>query len=234
MTPETEALLDRIAKLQAKAAGTTNQAEAELFAAKVAELLAKHNLDEAMLRARDTEREQGPIGRHPFGTRVPDAWRERIVSGVARVYFCRVTFKLRNGKADPHTWTFVGREHNAIVAKAMAQYLIATVKRMAREYSPISRDQKNFRKGAGDKLYQRLWDLAESMRAEQTGASNGTAMVVRTEDQALADYLGDIQLLKGKTHKHGSGSYEGWEAADGISLNTQIRETRAERMIGGS
>lgn len=235
MSTETDILLDRIAKLQAKANGTTNQAEAELFAAKVAELLAKHNLDEAMLRARDADREQGPIGKHPFGKRVPDAWRERIMSGVARLYFCRILITTRNGRADPHSWTFVGREHNAVVAKAMAEYLFATVKRMAREYSPYKAEQSNFRKGAGDRLYNRLYEMAEAQRAEQPGGvNNGMALMVVTEDQALADYLGDVTVVKSKTHKHGRGSQEGWEQAGRIGLTTQIKETRTERMIGSN
>lgn len=233
MNPETEALLDRIAKLQAKAKGTNNQAEAELFAAKVAELLAKHNLDEAMLRARDATREQGPIGRHPFGMRVPDAWRERIVIGVARVYFCKLVFKTPSGKVDPWSWTFVGREHNALVAKAMAEYLVATVKRMAREYSPRKAEQANFRKGAGDRLYNRLLKLAEEQRAQTqaTSSGNAQALVIVTEDQALDAYLGEVKEVKGKGHKHGRGSNAGWDAAGNISLNTQIKETRAERML---
>ncbi len=234
MSPETEQLLDRISKLQAKAASTTNQAEAELFAAKAAELLAKHNLDEAMLSARDAARDQGPIGRHPFGMRVPDAWRERIIDGVARLYFCRVVFATRNGKPEPHSWTFVGREHNAVVAKAMAEYLIATVKRTAREHSPISRMQKNFRKGAGDRLYNRLHELSQAQRQPTAEHGNGMALMVVNEFDQLDAYLGDVQIIKSKTHKHGAGSLAGWEQAGKIGLNTQIRETRASRMIGSA
>lgn len=233
MNPETQAMLDKIAALRAKAESTTNPHEAEIFAAKVAELLAKHNLDEAMLRSRDADREQGPLGKHPFGKRVPDAWRERIVMGVARVYFCKCVFYTdARGKANPHSWEFVGREHNAIVAIAMADYLIATVKRMAREFAPGKREQANFRKGAGDRLYRRLYELAESQRAPiSTSPSDGTALMVLTEDQAIEEFLGDVSETKGRTHKHGAGSQAGWEAAGNIGLNTQIKETRAERML---
>lgn len=227
MTPETEVLLDRIAKLRAKAEGTSNQAEAELFAAKVAELLAKHNLDEAMLRSRDATREQGPIGEHLFNVRVPDAWRERILIGVAKVYFCEVIFNAGNVRS----YRLVGREHNAVVAKAMAEYLFATVKRMAREYSSVSREQKNFRKGAGDRLYMRLRELAAEQRKEQRGVGNGMALMVRTEDQALDEWMAHIETIKGKGHRHGAGSNAGWDAAGNISLNTQVTETRASRML---
>lgn len=230
MSVETDLLLDRIAKLKAKAEGTSNQAEAELFAAKVAELLAKHNLDEAMLRARDATREQGPIGKHPFSARVPDAWRERIVLGCAKLYQCQAIFYKVNGKVNPRSWEFVGREHNAVVAISMAEWLIATVKRMAREYSPISAEQKNFRKGAGDRLYRRLWEMAEAQRAPE-GSGDGTALMLRTEDQAIGEYLGDINQSKMKSHKHGRGSQEGWDAAGSIGLSPQVTETRAERLL---
>lgn len=231
MTPETAALLDTIAKLKAKAEGTNNEAEAALFAAKVAELLAKHNLDEAMLRSRDAEREQGPLGKHPFGQRVPDAWRERILIGVAKLYQCQTMF-YRKGKAvDQWSWQIVGREHNAIVAKAMAEYLFATVKRMAREYSPISREQKDYRKGAGDRLYSRLYAMAEAQREPASSSGDGTALMVITEDKAISDYLGDIAQSKGKGHKYGEASYDGYEEAGRIGLHTQVKETRAERML---
>lgn len=232
MDPATEALLDQIAKLEAKAKGTNNPHEAELFAAKVAELLAKHNLNEAMLRSRDATRTQGPIGRHPFGQRVPDAWRERIAIGVAKLYYCQITFKTPGGKVDQWSWTFNGREHNAKVAIAMTEYLFATVKRMAREHSPIAREQKNFRKGAGDRLYSRLMELAAAQRSDRTEqGGNGTALMVITEDQAVADFLGNVKSVKGKGHAHGDGSRAGWEAAGRIGLNTQVTETRAERML---
>lgn len=232
MSPETLAMLDRVAKLRAKAQGTDNEAEAAIFLAKVAEMLAKHNLDEAMLDARDSDREQGPIGRHNFGQRVPDAWRERIVTGVARVYFCKITFGLKNGKADPHDWRFNGREHNAIVAMAMAEYLFATVKRMAREYSPISREQKNFRKGAADRLYNRLYKMAEDARPKgPIPESNRMALMVIDEDRAVADFVGNVKSIPNKSHRHGAGSSAGWEAGGSIGLNTQVTETRASRML---
>lgn len=233
MLHETDALLDQIAKLKAKAEGTNNPHEAELFAAKVAELLAKHNLDEAMLRSRDADREQGPIGEHPYGLRVPDAWRERIMAGVAKLYYCKLLYTRRyNGKIDDRSWRFVGREHNAIVAKAMAEYLFATVKRMAREHSDERRIQSNFRKGAGDRLYNRLRELADAQRAEPAkGTGDGMALMVLTEDQALADYLAGVKVGGSRSHKHGAGSIAGWEAGGRIGLNTQIKETRAERMI---
>lgn len=237
MSIETEALMDRISKLLAKAKGTNNEHEAAIFAAKAAELLAEHNLTEAMLSARDATREQGPIGRHPFGTRVPDAWRERVVVGCAKLYFCRIVFGVdARDKPLPHTWTFVGREHNAKVAAAMADYLIATVKRMAREYSPITREQRDFRKGAGDRLYERLWAKWREQNTGPATAPSGTTLpaLYKAEELALAEYLGDINKIKGRGHKYGENAWDGRAAADRISLDAQVRETRAERMIGRS
>ena len=233
MDAATEAMLDKVAKLRAKANdAAVTEAEAALFMAKVAELLAQHNLTEAMLNARDASREQGPIGTKPFGQRVPDAWRERILMGVARLYYCRVTFGMKGSKANPHDYRLSGRDHNVVVAAAMAEYLFATVKRMAREYSPISREQKDYRKGAGDRLYRRLWDMAEAQRRPiAADPSNGVALMVISEDKALDDYLGDIKSYKAKGHRYGESARDGWEEAGNIGLNTQVAETRAERML---
>lgn len=224
-------ILDRISKLLAKARGTTNEAEAALFAAKAAELLAKHNLDEEMLRQRDQDREQGPIGRHAYKVRVPDAWREYIVKGVARLYFCRTVWYPKS--ADPsRSWTFVGREHNAKVAMLMADYLMATVKRMAREHSPYKREQGGYRRGAGARLYNRLVELADAQRVvPANGKGDGTALMIIDEDTAIADFLGDIPTSKGKTQRYNESSVAGWEDAGKISLNTQVTETRASRLL---
>lgn len=104
-----EDILGKVSKLLAKAKGTSNENEAAIFAAKAAELLAKHNLDEAMLREHDKSKEEGPVGAHPYEGRIPDRWRELILQGCARLYFCQLTV---NGRR----YTLYGREHNAVVA----------------------------------------------------------------------------------------------------------------------
>lgn len=231
----TEQIMDRIAKLMAKAKGTNNENEAAIFAEKAAELLAEHNLTEEMLRHRDADREQGPIGGHPYAGRVPDQWRQWILNGCSKLYFCQLIMTGRGKK----TYTFYGREHNAKVASMMSDYLFATVKRMAREYSPVKAEQNDFRKGAGLRLNQRLRELHDLQNPPQpVGASNpdGLPALYANEARAVDSYIAELfpNLRTGKSRpaRMGAGAQAGRAAADRIGLNTQVRETRANRMLG--
>lgn len=234
MDLEQEAVLDRISKLMAKAKGTNNEHEAAIFMAKAAEMLAKHNLSEALLRERDVNRSEGPIGGHPYKGRVPDRWRELILMGCCKVYFCKLT------SGYGRQYTVYGREHNAVVAKLMAEYLFATVKRMAREYSPHKAEQGDFRRGAGLRLYQRLVELYNTQNAPPPVVTTGTTLpaLYAGEENAVQAYMenlfgGGLKAKAGRGMKLGSGAAAGRAAANGISLNTQVgRETRASRMLG--
>lgn len=233
---ETEDILDRISKLLAKAKSTTNEHEAAIFADKAAELLAKHNLDEAMLRARDAEREEGPIGRHSYNGRSPDRWRELIIMGCAKLYFCEVVVNSRMKGKGRHE--FVGRESNAKVAMLMADYLIATTKRLAREHSPHKADQTDFRRGCGLGLYNRLMALhAEKVRPTQAPVSNAGNLpaLYNSESRAVREWMEAEMKLgtarRGRGMKIGASGAAGRSAADRISLNTQVTERRASRML---
>lgn len=225
-----EAIMDKIAKLLAKAKGTTNENEAAIFAAKAAELLAEHNLTEAMVAAREANRD--PIGEYLYEGRIADRFRELILMGCAQLYFCKLT-KSSNGRR----YTMYGREHNARVAAAMSEYLIATVKRLAREYSPSRVDQRDFRKGAGLRLYERLKELYKANMAPVAASGSNLPALYNSEAQAVQEYinkqLGPLRSQKARPMRMGYGAMMGRAAADKISLNTQLgAEKRASRMIG--
>lgn len=199
---DTDDILDRVSKLLAKAKSTTNEHEAAIFADKAAELLAKHNLDEAMLRARDSDREEGPIGVHPYQGRSPDRWREA----------------------------------NAKVAMLMADYLIATTKRLAREHSPHKLDQDDFRRGCGLGLYNRMIAM-HAEKATPASGPTGTNLpaLYNSEAQAISEWMATV-LNVGKARKSrgmriGAAGAAGREAAGRISLNTQVTERRSSRLL---
>lgn len=229
-----EAIMDRIAKLLAKAKGTDNENEAAIFAAKAAELLAEHNLTEAQLAARDSGKDQ-PIGEHPHPGRTPDLWRQRIAAGCAKVYFC--TMLVHTDGRGKKSVRFYGREHNAKVAIAMTDYLIATVKRMAREYSAAKVVQSDFRRGAGDRLFERLMEIYRAAQAPAPLATGTTLPALyNSEAKEIAAWVqSKYRVGKAKTRGHtykGDGAFAGRDAANRISLNTQVgRETRAGRLL---
>lgn len=235
MTNEQESILDKVQKLMAKAKGTENENEAAIFAAKAAELLAKHNLDEALLRDHQQGKEEGPIGEHPYEGRVPDRWRELILQGCAKLYFCKL---LRHQVGGKKRYTLYGREHNAVVAKLMAEYLIATVKRMARQYSADKATQGDFRRGAGLRLYERLVALYNEQNKPAPASATGTTLpaLYRGEENAIDQYIADRfpnlrSARKGKPMKHGAAAWAGRSAADSISLSTQVGGGKARAVL---
>lgn len=239
MTNDQEDILDKVAKLMAKAKGTSNEHEAAIFAAKAAEMLAKHNLDEAMLRDRDASREEGPIGAWDYEGRVPDQWRALIVQGCAKLYFCKVLIHT-NVFNKKKTYRLYGREHNAVVANMMAEYLIATVKRMAREHTDLRINQQDFRRGAGIRLYERLVELYELQNKPAPVSANphNLPALYAGEENAVQAYIdekfGNVKAKKSRAMQIGASGRAGMDAANRINLNTQVAEKRSSRMIGRS
>jgi hypothetical protein len=229
-----EAIMDRIAKLLAKAKGTNNEHEAAVFAAKAAEMLAEHNLTEAQIAARDAE-DLGPVGEHKYEGRVPDEWRRQILNATAHLYFCKLLWNRGAAKAA-YTFRFVGKEHNAKVAAAMGEYFIATVKRMAREYSGARSDQNDFRKGCAARLTERIWALYEEKKgARQSNVANSGNLPALYDSEALAikQFLEGMRVRSrtSKELRYGAHGWAGREAGDRISLHTQVKETRASRLL---
>src|SRR5690606_36890880 len=97
--------------------------------------------------------------------------------------------------------------------------------------------QSDFRRGAGLRLYQRLVDLYNAQNAAVPAASGGNLPALyRTEENAIAAWKkamfgDDIRKARTKSIRIGAYGAAGMAAADKISLNTQIRETRANRLL---
>lgn len=226
-----EDILDKVAKLLAKAKGTNNENEAAIFAAKAAELMARHNLDEAMVAEHTGRDARGPIGGHNYDGRVPDRWRELILQGCAKLYFCRLTCT----RGHKRFYTLYGRQSNATVAKLMADYLFATVKRMAREYSEDKARQNDFRKGAGIRLYQRLVELYNTQNIPVASGNNPDNLpaLYEAEDKEIVAWMDENLNLKPgpKPMRLGLGALAGQQAADGINLTTQVGTSAKPRQI---
>jgi hypothetical protein len=231
-----ETIQATIAKLLAKAKGTNNEHEAALFAAKAAELLAKHNLTEAMIAARDGAADE-PVVEQRMNRKTVAKWRQTIASGCAKLYFCRVL--LYGSQLD-----FVGKKHNAEVALSMCDWLCSVVVRMAREYSTDRLVMEDFKRGAALRLYQRLMALYREQNPPQPVAQpvanvGGLPALYASEAKAVDDYIdrqyGALKSRKGRgLALRGSGASAGYDRAGGINLSSQVAERRSSRMIGRS
>lgn len=234
MDAENEAIAATIAKLLAKAKGTNNEHEAALFAAKAAELLARHNMTEAMIAAREGG-DNDPIGGHRMNRKSVAKWRRYIAAGCAELYFCKLV-------SYGSQLEFVGKTHNAEVAMSMCDWLCSVVVRMAREYTDDRLSIEDFKRGAGSRLYQRLHALylqqnPPAPTPEQTGT--GLPALYKNEAQKVQDWMdeeyGPLRSRKSRALKiRGGAGAAGYDRAGSINLSTQVAERRSSRMIGSN
>lgn len=234
MDAENEAIQATIAKLLAKAKGTNNEHEAAMFAAKAAELLARHNLTEAQIAARQGGADDPVVEQH-MNRKSVAKWRQTIAQGCAKLYFCKLL--LYGSQLD-----FVGKAHNAEVALSMTDWLCSVVVRMAREYTDDRLGIEDFKRGAALRLYGRLIALYNQQNSptptpEQHVVGSGLPALYASEAKAVDDYIagqyGALRSRKGKglAIRGGAGA-AGYDRAGGINLSTQVAERRSSRMIG--
>lgn len=240
-----EKLIDRIRKLQAKANDkATTEEEALAFSAKVAQLLAQHNLDEAALDAPEEEDiEEDFIQNYKTG----DKWTQMVSDGVAKLYFCD-TYLLIRKDLQKTKIVFVGKKHNVEVAKSMANYLINTIGRLASDYSysPLAAAQpgytqgkarRGFERGAAARIWTRLHVLYHEQAkakeperkpeagADRPGSPTNLPALYEDEEKLLQEYMKKKEIPDGRASRmdiDGRHSYEGMRAADGISLQGQV------------
>lgn len=232
-------LIDKIRALKAKAEKTDNEHEAAAFAAKVQELLTKHNLHISDVEIDDEEQED--MERVTYDPRYTDPWRRVLCGATARLYMCDIYMDYMWDDKKQKTKTvvvFVGRPHNIVVAQEMFEYLVATTLRLAREYGRGDRKaQLGFERGCG----LRLADRMEALRAEQTRGTpkrdvagnpgNLPALYMDEAEQIAKIFEGLGLKTKSNRTKLNGHSAAGAEAAEGVSLNTQVGGRSATRLL---
>jgi hypothetical protein len=186
-----EKIIDRIKKLLALGnnAGAT-EAEAATAMAKVSEILAEHNLTMSQVDAasiKDDEQVQGHKGR---STNRNNKWEVHVFAGAAELNFC---FYYTNnqynaaGNLDRLQHVVVGKPVNVIAAELLADYLVATINKMAKAYSvtgeccaaalmagtSAAMATHRYKQGMSIKLRRRMDELKVLRSATQTKTSDG-------------------------------------------------------------
>ncbi len=196
-------VLERVKKLLALANNNDNEHQAQAASQKAMELLAKHNLDMAMVghtakgkqgsNRSDNKRKGGLYG-----------WQRALWKSVSELNFCMYWALKGNGKGATYEHRILGRAENVLAAEIMAEYLQSTVERLAQRWakdqgysSVFVSDAIAYREGMATRLTERLADirrerLAEDERkkkehaaaAKHPGAAPGNSLV-------LADVISD-------------------------------------------
>lgn len=224
-------MISKIKALLAKAQGTDNQAEAEVFFAKAYELMERHQLD-----AMDLDRDD-PMGHDGAayvrkGAAAPD-WDFRLMHAVARYYGCMaVAGKTVDGQGywNGNRITLIGRESARVTALEMHQYLINTVRRLGRaNAADMGVKPDTAIRRIGVELKARL-DAITSKRPNDGPKTEAAKNALMTVDQvnALAEKLfPDLRIMKGGKLK---GNLLARELAKGIGLSHQMNTQTTRRL----
>jgi hypothetical protein len=238
-SPKMKELLRKIRALKAKADDpSVTEAESLAFAAKVAQLLALHQLEESHLEV--GEQESDPIGHREF--KDYSYWstspaRRLVVFAVCKLYNVKT---LRFGNKD---WTLIGRKHNIIMAKDMADYLIKTTLRLSNDWirtNPYG-DKTDFKRGCFKRIAERLHDLwLETAKSEApvmhgNNPGNLPALYVQEEKnlRMYVDARWRTRVTAARHIKQGASAMAGRAAGNTVSLHRQMGgSARSSYMLG--
>lgn len=192
MTEASESMKERIRKLLAKADNTAvTVEEAKAFNDKAFELMAKYNLDRAMLVT-----EEKTSRTHKELQVVVRPWSASILHAVAELYICK-WFYVRHGRMD--TITLVGEETTVTVAHAIAVMILRAVQQEARRTG----GGRSFMTGAAIAIRNRVRDLVlenkKTMdRVNAAGQMNALVVVDDAENTEYIERLvGKVKVKKG-------------------------------------
>lgn len=212
LTPDQEAILDKVQKLLNLAAKNSNEAESTAAAAKAQELLLKHNLSTAAL-----EKTSGGSGKRMqeeveggFYRYQREVWEQ-----VARLNFCRHWVQKKwvapeervRGTRFKRRHVLIGRQVNVRTTINMAGYLLAAIERITREVCAEKRIENtvgnwamSFREGMAHRITEKLWERRQDLiaaeekrmreaqaRAAAAGVSSSTELTISSLAQSEAD-----------------------------------------------
>lgn len=222
-----EKVIDRVRKLLALST-SANEHEAAAAAARAADLMREHQLEEAQMRVDDPN--AGPAS--PIDVETVDGggarknyWKGTIASACARSVGARMYWH------GPQVRMF-GRQDAIRTASYLFQYLANEVNRLADEHWAVigfhadgSRAWKNaFRLGAATTIGNRLdATRAEFEKAQAVEASTETALtLVRRDDLEVADkyktFSGGFRSARGPSFSSGEGFSRGRSAGESVAL----------------
>jgi hypothetical protein len=211
--PGTDAKLERVRALLAKAEATTFPAEAEAYTAKAQELISRHSLDEALLSA-DSETVI-PYARrigvdHPYENE-----KASLLTSVARANRCHVVWSPEFGFA-----TVFGFDADIDAVDLLHTSLLVQAHRaMARTEPPggkagrsrLKTFRQSFLVGYAVRIGERLAE-ASRVALEQTGDTSALLPVLASRDLRVREARDRSfpQTVRGRGFR--VGNLEGWES----------------------
>jgi hypothetical protein len=190
-------------------------------------LMTKHNLDIAEVGSTEAqekrEEQRATMSVYP--------WARGIAHNIALLFFCSYFFARGRGKSATHS--FVGKASNAITARELSEYVIASVFKelRARYGSDTSPEARNFATGVETAIRRRCNEMrAEAVQAAKGESSSRALVLVNLYDSEKAENegwikanVGGLAVAKDLTKRVGGDAYRsGIEHGKSINLSRQI------------
>lgn len=239
-------LLDRIRKLLALAT-SSNENEAAAAAEKAQAMLAEHNLSMLDVKTSDGDDMMKDVIIDNTIVTSSHPWRRPLGVVVAQLYFCSYFYTVLRGKST-NVHSFVGADHNVMVAVVMFKYLLETIDRLAREGAKkVPKSEQSpyrvaFRSACCVRLCHRIQDrIAAAKRGEIKGEGGKALVLASLYDQAqhmldkyLEQKIPGLRVKKNnlKTMIHAQGGIEGYAAGNTIGLDDQVAGVGKHARIG--
>lgn len=231
-------ILDKIKKLvkkQQSAEELGSVKEAEIFAAKVQELLNKHNLSMSQL---SKDKIQEEVTDNILKRKIPSIGGNsnmQILSAIARNNWCKV---YSYGKASSNQCILIGSPENVEVVKYIASVVTPIFVRASKvayqeylaDYGPViglDTYQRRFIMGAAEGLNDKL-----AAEKEKFVAENDCTALVRTNEVAITDYAdkkygSSSKGRKTVTNRAAAGAYDnGYKTGKNVSINKGVGTTK--------
>jgi hypothetical protein len=210
-------ILDKVQKLL-KLSESPNIEESKLAMEKAHQLLKEHNLSISDIH------EKSDLIENSFGhSRRIVNWKKSLINAICQYNYCGLLLK---GQVHSDSYfALYGREDNIAVTKAMYEYLVNAIERIAKEERKNNSyfNLNDFKSGAVITISTRLRDL----RIEESDCTS-LACVSKEAEDFMRKNNPNTQRVSLKVHNSSSTNL-GFTKADSISLNSQINNGRVVR-----
>lgn len=239
-------IVERIQKLLRLRDNAGTQAEAENAAAKVQELLFKHNLEMSEVESHTPDSEKSKVERQFFASdqgKNESTWVSQLYGVLARYNFCMVVIHhgdMRYKNRNPEI-AVLGKPENIAVVNYLADWLVPRIRSMSKEtfndysgYEKRGKFTRGFLVGCVSGIQNKLHT---EWQALQDSATSTALVVVNTQEltEAKDSLYGKLSQGKRSSLSSQAGYQSGYNAGRSMSFQKGVTSGNSSgRLTGGS
>jgi hypothetical protein len=237
-------IVERIQKLLRLRDNAGTQAEAENAAAKVQELLFKHNLEMSEVQSHVPDDEKSKIERQFFTTdegKNESTWVQQLYSAIARYNFCMIVIHKQGYRQHQSPQiAILGKPENIAVVGYTCDWLVPRIRKMSgeafREYTGYEKKGKFTRGFLVGCVAGIQHKLHKEWQALQDSAVSTALVVVNTQEleQAKTEMYGRLSQGRRTSLSSQAGYQSGYSAGSTMSFQKGVESgQRGGRLSSG-